>query len=313
MDEFDNVFDDEFNDLGEDTPSQQQEDTSDLTTEVLKIIGINDPQKIKFVDDTGAIVERSWDSLDREEQLNILVQKEQEPEQGALDDSEAELIKTIRESGMGVQEYLNSLQPEPPAKEYQIESLTDEDLYALDLIEKIGSDNITDEEIVQAVEQAKQNEDLFKKTVEGLRKEYIRLQEDKEAQLAYQQEAKREEEYQKFATSIQNEIKGLSSFAGKDLELSDDDIEDLSAFILDLDESGMSAFGKAMNDPALFTRAAFWILNEDKIVEELTKQIQASYTRGYEMAKKDLQGSKLVFSPTSKKTTTDDFIDDDDW
>lgn len=313
MDEFDNVFDDEFNDLGEDTPSQQQEDTSDLTTEVLKIIGINDPQKIKFVDDTGAIVERSWDSLDREEQLNILVQKEQEPEQGALDDSEAELIKTIRESGMGVQEYLNSLQPEPPAKEYQVESLTDEDLYALDLIEKIGSDNITDEEIVQAVEQAKQNEDLFKKTVEGLRKEYIRLQEDKEAQLAYQQEAKREEEYQKFATSIQNEIKGLSSFAGKDLELSDDDIEDLSAFILDLDESGMSAFGKAMNDPALFTRAAFWILNEDKIVEELTKQIQASYTRGYEMAKKDLQGSKLVFSPTSKKTTTDDFIDDDDW
>ena len=313
MDEFDNDFDDEFNDLGEDTPSQQQEDTSDLTTEVLKIIGINDPQKIKFVDDTGAIVERSWDSLDREEQLNILVQKEQEPEQGALDDSEAELIKTIRESGMGVQEYLNSLQPEPPAKEYQVESLTDEDLYALDLIEKIGSDNITDEEIVQAVEQAKQNEDLFKKTVEGLRKEYIRLQEDKEAQLAYQQEAKREEEYQKFATSIQNEIKGLSSFAGKDLELSDDDIEDLSAFILDLDESGMSAFGKAMNDPALFTRAAFWILNEDKIVEELTKQIQASYTRGYEMAKKDLQGSKLVFSPTSKKTTTDDFIDDDDW
>lgn len=313
MDEFDNVFDDEFNDLGEDTPSQQQEDTSDLTTEVLKIIGINDPQKIKFVDDTGAIVERSWDSLDREEQLNILVQKEQEPEQGALDDSEAELIKTIRESGMGVQEYLNSLQPEPPAKEYQVESITDEDLYALDLIEKIGSDNITDEEIVQAVEQAKQNEDLFKKTVEGLRKEYIRLQEDKEAQLAYQQEAKREEEYQKFATSIQNEIKGLSSFAGKDLELSDDDIEDLSAFILDLDESGMSAFGKAMNDPALFTRAAFWILNEDKIVEELTKQIQASYTRGYEMAKKDLQGSKLVFSPTSKKTTTDDFIDDDDW
>ena len=313
MDEFDNVFDDEFNDLGEDTPSQQQEDTSDLTTEVLKIIGINDPQKIKFVDDTGAIVERSWDALEREEQLNILVQKEQEPEQGALDDSEAELIKTIRESGMGVQEYLNSLQPEPPAKEYQVESLTDEDLYALDLIEKIGSDNITDEEIVQAVEQAKQNEDLFKKTVEGLRKEYIRLQEDKEAQLAYQQEAKREEEYQKFATSIQNEIKGLSSFAGKDLELSDDDIEDLSAFILDLDESGMSAFGKAMNDPALFTRAAFWILNEDKIVEELTKQIQASYTRGYEMAKKDLQGSKLVFSPTSKKTTTDDFIDDDDW
>lgn len=315
MEDFDDViFDDDFDmvDKDQQEPPKQEEPVDDLTTDILKIRGINDPQKIKFMDDSGAIVERSWDSLDKEEKLNILVQRESEED--SLNDSETELINTIRNSGMSVQEYLDSLQPEPVINEYSEDSLSDEDLYALDLIEKIGSDNITDEEVIQAVEQAKQNEDLFKKTVEGLRKEYIRLQKHREEQLAYQEQARKEEEYQKFASSIENEIKNLNSFAGRELELSKDDIEDLSTFILDLDESGMSAFGKAMNDPTLFTKAAFWVLNEDKIIEELTKQIQDSYTRGYEMAKKDLQGgaAKLVFSPTAKPSI-DNFIDDDDW
>lgn len=298
-------------------PSEEQGE--DLTSEVLRLKGISDPSKIKFEDESGTIIERSWDSLSKEEQLNILVNDEEEDNQ--LDDDEIELINQIRSSGMKVQDYLNSIQEQvqPADKQYKIDSLSDEDVYALDLIEKVGSENITDEEIIKAVEVAKQNEDLFKKTVDGLRKEYKRLQENEEEQLAKEQEAKYQAEYQKFANSIQNEIRGLNSFAGRELELSNDDIEDLSDFILNIDESGMSAFGKAMNDPALFTKAAFWILNEDKIVEELTKQIQDSYKKGYEMAKQDLtrsNPSKLVFTkPSSKeqKVDTSNFVEDDEW
>lgn len=298
-------------------PSEEQGE--DLTSEVLRLKGISDPSKIKFEDESGTIIERSWDSLSKEEQLNILVNDEEEDNQ--LDDDEIELINQIRSSGMKVQDYLNSIQEQvqPADKQYKIDSLSDEDVYALDLIEKVGSENITDEEITKAVEVAKQNEDLFKKTVDGLRKEYKRLQENEEEQLAKEQEAKYQAEYQKFANSIQNEIRGLNSFAGRELELSNDDIEDLSDFILNIDESGMSAFGKAMNDPALFTKAAFWILNEDKIVEELTKQIQDSYKKGYEMTKQDLtrsNPSKLVFTkPSSKeqKVDTSNFVEDDEW
>lgn len=298
-------------------PSEEQGE--DFTSEVLRLKGISDPSKIKFEDESGTIIERSWDSLSKEEQLNILVNDEEEDNQ--LDDDEIELINQIRSSGMKVQDYLNSIQEQvqPADKQYKIDSLSDEDVYALDLIEKVGSENITDEEITKAVEVAKQNEDLFKKTVDGLRKEYKRLQENEEEQLAKEQEAKYQAEYQKFANSIQNEIRGLNSFAGRELELSNDDIEDLSDFILNIDESGMSAFGKAMNDPALFTKAAFWILNEDKIVEELTKQIQDSYKKGYEMAKQDLtrsNPSKLVFTkPSSKeqKVDTSNFVEDDEW
>lgn len=330
MENFDDVIfdDDEFGELPSEQekqegtedilPANQQQPSSqeqeDLTTEVLKLKGISNPEKIKFEDETGAIIERAWDSLSREEQINILI--DQEVEQQDFDDSELQLINTIRESGMTPDEYIQSLLPETePTKRYKVDDLSDDEVYALDLLHKVGSD-ISDEEINQALELAKQNEGLFKKTVEGLRKEYIRLQEDEEAQIANEKAAKEEEAYNRFATSIKSQIQGLDSFAGQPLQLSDDDIEDLSSFMLELDDQGLSAFGRAMNDPSLFTRAAFWILNEDKIVEELNQQIQDNYRRGYEQAKMDLQGKpKLVFNkPTSQKKTTDDvFIDDEDW
>lgn len=332
MENFDDVIfeDDEFGDidLGQqkpegnegDQPAGQQKPSAqpdeDLTTEVLRLKGITDPGKIKFEDETGAIVERAWDSLSREEQINILI--DQEVEQQDFDDSELQLINTIRESGMTPDEYIQSLLPETePTKRYKVDDLSDDEVYALDLLHKVGSD-ISDEEINQALELAKQNEGLFKKTVEGLRKEYIRLQEDEEAQIANENAAREEAAYNRFADSIKGQIKELDSFAGQPLQLSDDDIEDLSSFMLEIDDQGLSAFGRAMNDPALFTKAAFWILNEDKIVEELNKQIQDNYRRGYEQAKADLQGKpkpKLVFNkPASQKKTTDDvFIDDEDW
>ncbi len=317
-DEFENSSSQEGDGDKQAVEEPKQEESSkqeeDLTTEVLRLKGITDPEKIKFADETGAIVERAWNSLSREEQINILADQQPEQQQ-SFDESELQLINSIRESGMTPEEYIKSLQPEPePIKRYNVDDYSDEEIYALDLIHKVGSD-ISDEEINQAVELAKQNETLFKKTVEGLRKEYIKLQEDEEAQIARE----REEIFNRFADSINGQIRQLDEFAGQPLQLSDDDIEDLSSFMLDVDEHGVSAFGKAMNDPALFTKAAFWILNEDKIVEELNKQIQDNYRRGYEQAKLDLQKTEskpklVVTKPTSQKKTTDDvFIDDEDW
>ena len=320
------IFDDEdeFDEIPqktEDNPNpdnqEQNNEADDLTTEVLRLKGITDPNKIKFEDETGAVIERSWDTLSRNEQLNILASQE---EQNDLSDDEIELINTIRDSGMDVNSYLQSLQPtvETPVKSYKIDQLSDEDVYALDLLEKVGADNITDKELEEAINNAKQNEALFTKTVEGLRKEYIRLQEDEEAQIANEQAAQQEAAYNQFAASIKNEIRGLNSFAGQELELSDEDSEELAAFMLELDESGTSAFGRALQDPNLFTKAAFWLLNEEQIIEELTKQMQDNYKRGYEAAKADLSGkpkSTLVFNakPQQKNENEDFFVDDDEW
>ena len=52
------------------------ETEDDLTSEVLRLKGIADPSKIKFEDESGAITERSWNNLSKEEQINIIAGNE---------------------------------------------------------------------------------------------------------------------------------------------------------------------------------------------------------------------------------------------
>ena len=304
-------------DNGEGGESGSSNNETDLTTEVLRLRGIANPDEIQFEDENGAVIKRSWDSLSKNEQLNIIL-GDQKPEEDQLTDDEIQLINMVRMSGGDIKNFLDSYAeqnaPEQTQPSYKIDELSDDEVYALDLLEKVGSENITDEELQEAIDVAKQNEDLYKKTIEGLRQEYIRLQQDKEAQTANEEAAKQEARYQQFATSINNEIQGMTSFMGQELELSNEEKEALAQFVLQLDEYGVSAFGHAMQDPELFTRAAFWLLNEDKITEELTKQMQETYKRGYEQAKKDLgksSTSKFVFKP--KNNTPDKYIDELDW
>jgi hypothetical protein len=72
----DPIFDDEdeFDEIPQKTeddpnPDNQEpnDEADDLTTEVLRLKGIADPSKIKFEDETGAVIERSWDTLSRNE------------------------------------------------------------------------------------------------------------------------------------------------------------------------------------------------------------------------------------------------------
>ena len=62
----------------------------DLTKELLALQGISDINKIKFEDESGAVVEKSWDSLSNNEKLMIL--SHQEDPDTSLDASEIELI-----------------------------------------------------------------------------------------------------------------------------------------------------------------------------------------------------------------------------
>lgn len=322
MENFDEViFDDEDEFLETSTEEPVQEEPAepskeeDLTFEVLRLKGIADPEKIKFEDESGAIIERNWDSLTKEEQLNILVDSGNIEETNDLSDDEIQFLNSVREKGMSIEQYLQSIQPvvEPS---YKINELSDEDVYALDILEKVGADNITDEELTELIENAKKNENLFKKTVEGLRNEYIRLQQDEEVQKANQIAAEQQAAYEKFATSIYGEINNLNSFAGRELELSKEDMDMLASFMLDLDESGTSAFGRALQDPTLFTKAAFWLLNEEQIIEELTKQMQETYKRGYDAGKLDTSKlSKLVTKKVENPQKREDefFFDEEEW
>lgn len=303
----------------ETTPPSEEDQEDDLTTEVLKLRGISNPDKIKFEDESGAITERSWDSLTKEEQINILADsREHQETNNDLAEDEIDLINAIRNSGMSVQDYMQTITPQinQPQDINQFDAMSDEDLYAFDILNKVGNDNITDEELDAALEAAKANETLFKKTVDGLRQQYNRLQEEQKQNIANQQQAAAQQRYQAFANVVNNQIDNFNSFAGQPIQLSNQDKDNLSEFMLALDEDGSSALGKALQDPRLLTKAAFWLLNEQELIAELQKQQQDAYTRGYNAGKGDiLNKSKFVFKPAKQTTSKKDesIWDSDDW
>ena len=169
-------------------------------------------------------------------------------------------------------QYIQSLIPkEQPITTYEVDSMSDDELFCIDLLDKIGSENITDEELQQALDNAKSNPNLFSKQVASLRVYYKDLEEKRQQELEAEKQAEAEQQFNIFANSIVESIRNFNSFADTPVELSTDEMEDLANYILTRDASGYSEFGRLLNDPAQFTRAAFWMLKGPEILNEMQK------------------------------------------
>ena len=284
--------------LQEPQEPQEPNDEFDLTRELLTLQGISDINKIKFEDESGAVVEKSWDSLSNNEKLMIL--SHQEDPDTSLDDAEIELINQIRESGMTPGQYIQSLQvSEPPTPTYEVDSMNDDELFCLDLLDKVGADNITDEELQQALENAKSNENLYNKQVASLRVYYKGLEEKRQQELEAEKQAEAELQFNAFANNIVESIRNFNSYEDIPVELSGEDMEDLANYILTRDASGYSEFGRLLNDPMQFAKAAFWTSRGPEILNEMQKQIKEAYLRGYNESHKTTPTNKVFTKPST--------------
>lgn len=260
----------------------------EIISEFLKSKGISDISKIKYEDNDGEEEEVDWDSLDSNEKLSIL--HNLETNNSSLDLSEQQLISDIRNSRMSPQEYLNYVanqganyyaqnlqaQSEPV---YNIDQFSDEDVFATDLISRMGRNNITDDEVQEALDKAKSNETLFKKQVEAIRNEYKKV-EDENAQYAqYMQQQEQQEQFNQFANAIRDQVANFNEFNGFDLNMDNEDKEELYDFIVGQDEAGVSILGKAMNDPAILTRMAWFALHGEQMLDDISDYIRHSVTQ----------------------------------
>lgn len=278
------------------TPGETPETNDDeyFTSEVLRLKGITDPSRIKFEDESGAIVERDWNDLSDTERLNILTNQE-DPERD-LEEDEIGLINLLRQNNLTPQQYIQIIQQQAAntalaqyqqtqVPTYEIDSLTDDELFALDLLDKVGEENITDEELQEALEQAKSNETLFAKQIEGLRASYKNLEDQQKYNAEQAQIAQAEQQYQDFSNQVLNAIGSFNTFANQDVELSTDDKNDIANYILTRRDSGISDFYQDMQNPATATLAAFWLLRGPEVLEEMENQVKAAYQRGFTMGK----------------------------
>ena len=301
-----------------DEPSGDPNDDFDLTKELLILQGITDMNKIKFEDESGAVVEKAWDSLSNSEKLMIL--SHQEDPDTSLDAAEIELINQIRESGMTPIQYIQSLnEPQQPVQVYEVDSMSDDELFCIDLLDRLGADNVTDEELQQALDKAKENESLFSKQVASLRVYYKDLEEKKQQQVELEQQQKAEQEFATFTNHIVESIRNFNSLEDTPVELSYEEMNDLANYILTRDDSGYSEFGRLLNDPVQFTKAAFWMLKGSDILNEMQKQIKEAYLRGYNETHKTPSTRVFTKSPAepssknSNKESQQAWFDEDSY
>ena len=278
----------------DDNLDNSDEDDDDFTLQVLNLKGISDPSKIKFEDESGAIIERDWNDLSDNERLMILAGTE-DPERD-LEEDEILFINQLRENNLTPQQYIQAIQQQAAQQAleeyqqglqptYEIDSLSDDELFALDLLEKVGEENITDEELKEALEHAKANETLFAKQIEGLRATYKNLEDQQRYDAEQAQIQQAEEQYREFSNEVLNEISSFDSLANQEIELSTDDKNDIANYMLTRRDTGVSDFYKDMQDPKTATLAAFWLLRGPEILSEMENQIKAAYQRGFNMGK----------------------------
>lgn len=303
---------------------KNQEDQEDFLTSLLKSRGIEDRSKIKFEMGEGSIEEVDWDNLSNEDRLNIINSSTEDPETD-LDESEIQLINTIRDSGMSPAEYLQYLEESGIERyiqnsseggyEYSVDQYSDDELFLADLISRMG--DVTDEEAQEALSKAKSNEALYNKQIQALRNEYKALEDENIRQAQIEQEHQAEERFNQFAYSVESQINDFTEFGGYDLNLDQQDMQNLYDFITGTDAAGNNYFAKALSDPKILVQAAWFVLNGKQMVEDITdyfqKEIsqvrQKSYNKGLEDARVKNK-SNVVYKEKGKSIEEYNDLDD---
>ena len=302
----------------EDNSYNEVGDDDSFISDLLRSRGIEDLSKIKFENDEGEIEEVDWNTLSKEDKLNIFNSSAKDPDTD-LDESEIQLINTIRQSQLSPSEYIqyvqqntiqNYLQNNQQHTQYKVNELTDDELFVADLVART---NVSEEEAFEALDRFKSNPNLFKKQIDGIRSEY---QKQEDERLQYDQ-IKRQEEQQEqfniFANGIVNEITRFNEFAGCDLNMDNEDKQELYEFITGFDSAGNSHFGKALNDPNLLVKMAWFALNGEKMIQDINdyykKEISNVRKESYNKGLKDKNKPNVVHKPINNISKSDIFDD----
>lgn len=318
------VVDDHTNDVVEDfvdpvEPDDDTDDADDIADDAdymesyLKSFGIEDGKTIKFENDNGEIEEVDFHSLSNKEKFQIL----KEISTPDLRDHEIETINYLRKYNATLQDVVEFYQKKAvqeyiekngaPEKNYSVDDYNDDELYLADA--KAKYPDMSDEELATDLEVAKENEAVFKKKVEAIRKQYKAI-EDNEA--AEAENAKRER-YETYKNSIQSTLDNFNEISldytndkADSLTVEDSEKEKIYEYIVKQDANGYTQLYKDLNDPEKLVKFAWFINYGDESISSITKYYQKLLT---EARKEKRTPSKPVTTrvPKTDKKNEDDF------
>jgi hypothetical protein len=246
------------------------DDNDDVLTSYLKSRGIKDGRTVIYEHEDGNTEETDFNSLSKDEQLNILT----ELSKSGLTPDEIETIDYLRSQRAtlkDVVDYYSQLAAKNAIEQYiaqngetiptyQVDDYSDEELYIADLRSKY---DMTEEELIADLEMAKSNEELFSKKVEVIRNQYKaaedqRIEDDRLA---------REAQMQNFTNGIYDALTNFNELSldyrdlkSDSLQIEDSEKEAVYNYILSQDENGATQFFKDLNDPNVLVELAWYRL-----------------------------------------------------
>ena len=299
------VFDN-YQDDGENEPSTEPEtddegnlintDDNDYINQLLEAKGIN-RNSIEITEEDGTVTTTTFDDLSNEDKLALL--SEEAPEDNGITDNDLEIINYFRANRINsLQEFVNGIAQQAVADyvasqqnapNSDIDSYSDDEIIAYDLINKFG-DNMTDDEIDAEIARLKEDEDAYSKRVNLLRT-YYKNEEDAQRRLYEDdQAAQKEANTIAFQQAYGHAANNLNTIQGIDLE--DEDKQDLLDFVLTKDSFGKTEFSKALDDPEKVLKMAWFLKN---YVDQLLAK---------ERAAKPKAQTRIVSRPNPKQATT---------
>lgn len=244
-----------------------------LLLDFLKSKGIN-PDSIKVQDeDSEEIKELKFSELTDAEKLELL--KYNSDEADDFEEHEIEAIEFLRENDMTLEELVKAvkektiaeLQENQQEKVYQVDDFTDDELFIVDFKNKYGED-FTEEELEDALNRAKSNEDLYSKQMNKVRENFKEYEEQAKLQEQQQQKAEQEQQKQEYISQVVQVARSLNDMHDT-VDLDDDDKEEILSFMFDELATGGTALDKALKDPATRYKVAWYIKNGDEVFNEV--------------------------------------------
>jgi len=269
---------------------------SKIINDLLQSRGIQDPRALQYLDENDEVVEVDFYSLPYEDQVEIL-KTDTTVEEPTFTEDELGTIELLRQNNatledvleytkrQAIEEYLR----EQNGQNFMVDDYDDNELFLMDL--QLKYEDWTEEELQIELEKELQYEELFKKKVDRLRKEYVELeiQSKEQEQVATQQ--KELEAFQDLSNSLIEVAVKVEDIGG--LAINDDDKNLVLDTVLNKNINGVSKFHKMLEQPdSLFKLAWFaekgeeaFAMIHDYYIKQIDVRTKAAYAKGKDEAK----------------------------
>ena len=196
--------------------------------------------------------------------------------------------------------------------QFEVDQISNDELYVLDLMSRTG---ITQDEAVEQLDNAKSNEDLFNKQISALRNEYRSKEMELIQQDQYMQQQQAQAEYNRFAEKVESSIVNFQEFAGYDLNMTDENMEELYDLIVGRDPAGNSYLGKILSDPDSLVKMGWFLLYGEQMVQDMDnyykKEIAKVRKESYAKGQQERDKTPIYFKNTNN--TKSEYVDLDDF